>query len=152
MRDYVFVDSNVFIQLLYEGARASRAEELLNRYPLLIASIGVVDEVLHFIVRREAMNKHSVRRAYDLRRLVKSKGIGFAKESLNTFASLLKELCVKIIADANVDVSEIINVMNNYRLSPKDAIVALTCKHYGINTILTFDEDFKRIPWLTAVP
>ncbi len=29
MREYVFVDSNVFIQLLYEGARAPEAEELL---------------------------------------------------------------------------------------------------------------------------
>ena len=25
-------------------------------------------------------------------------------------------------------------------------------KHYGIDTILTFDEDFKRIPWLKVVP
>jgi len=151
MKEYVFVDSNMFIQLLYEGTRASEAEELLNRYPLLAISIGVVDEVLHFIVRREAMNKYSVRRAYDLRKLVRSKGISFAKESLNKFASLLKELYVKIVADADAEPSEIIIIMDNYRLSPKDAIIALTCKHYGINTILTFDEDFKRIPWLTAV-
>ena len=45
MKEYVFVDSNVFIQLLYEGARASVAEELLDKYPLLATSIGVVDEV-----------------------------------------------------------------------------------------------------------
>ncbi len=55
MREYVFVDSNVFIQLLYEGAHVSEAEELLDKYPLLVTSIGVVDEVLHFIIRREAM-------------------------------------------------------------------------------------------------
>ncbi len=53
MKEYVFVDSNVFIQLLYEGTRASEAEELLDKYPLLMTSIGVVDEVLHFIIRRE---------------------------------------------------------------------------------------------------
>ncbi len=43
MREYVFVDSNVFIQLLYEGARASEAEDLaedlLDKYPLLMTSI-----------------------------------------------------------------------------------------------------------------
>jgi len=91
MKGYSFVDSNVFIQLLYEGARASEAEELLDKYPLLATSIGVVDEVLHFVVRREALDKYGIRRAYDLRKLVRSKGVGFAKESLNEFVSLLKE-------------------------------------------------------------
>ncbi len=33
MKEYVFVDSNVFIQPLYEGARASEAEGLLDMYP-----------------------------------------------------------------------------------------------------------------------
>ncbi|MEB2835678.1 MAG: PIN domain-containing protein [Desulfurococcales archaeon] len=152
MREYVFVDSNVFIQLLYEGARASEAEELLDKYPLLMTSIGVVDEVLHFIIRREAMNRYSIKRAYDLRRLIRSKGISFAKESLGKFVSLLRELYVKVVADIRAQPSQIVNTMDNYRLAPRDAIIALTCKHYGINAILTFDEDFKRIPWLKVMP
>jgi len=28
----------------------------------------------------------------------------------------------------------------------------LTCQHHGIDTILTFDEDFKRVPWLKVIP
>jgi len=39
-----------------------------------------------------------------------------------------------------------------YRLLPADALIALTCKHYEIDTILTFDEDFKRVPWLEVIP
>jgi len=152
MREYVFVDSNVFIQLLDEGARASEAEELLDKYPLLMTSIGVVDELLHFIIRREAMNKYSIKRAYDLRRLIRSKGISFAKESLGKFVSLLRELYVKVVADIEAQPSQIVNTMDNYRLAPRDAIIALTCKHCGINTVLTFDEDFKRIPWLKVMP
>ncbi len=152
MKGYVFVDSNVFIQLLYEGTRASDAEEFLDKYPLLATSIGVVDEVLHFIIRREAMNKYGIRRAYDLRKLVRSKGVRFARESLNKFVSLLEELYVKILADAETQPSQIIATMDNYRLSPRDAIIALTCRHYGVDTILTLDEDFKRIPWLKVVP
>ncbi len=152
MREYVFVDSNVFIQLLYEGARVSEAEELLDKHALLATSIGVIDEVLHFIIRREAIDKYNVRRAYDLRRLIRSKGIVFAKESLNKFISLLEELYVKIIADVEAQPNQIVITMDNYRLSPRDAIIALTCKHYGIGAILTFDEDFKRVPWLRVVP
>ena len=81
MKEYVFVDSDVFIQLLYEGARASAPEELLDKYPLLMTSIGVVDEVLRFIIRREAVNRYSIRRAYDLRRLIRRKGISFARKA-----------------------------------------------------------------------
>ncbi len=152
MRELAFVDSNVFIQLLYDGVRASEAEEFLDKYPLLVTSIGVVDEVLHFIIRREAMSKYNVRRAYDLRKLVRNQGIGFAKENLSKFISLLEELYAKIVTDAKAQPSKIVTVMDNYRLSPRDAIISLTCKHYSINAILTFDEDFKRVPWLKVVP
>ncbi|MEM1608634.1 MAG: PIN domain-containing protein, partial [Ignisphaera sp.] len=47
---------------------------------------------------------------------------------------------------------EIHEIMLKYKLLPGDAIIALTCKRYGIDTILTFDEDFKRIPWLKIIP
>ncbi len=97
------------------------------------------------------MDRYGVRKAYDLGKLVKSKGIGFAKESLSKFASLLEELYVKV-ADAETQPSQIITIMDNYRLSPRDAIIALTCRHYGIDTLLTFDEDFKQISWLKVVP
>jgi len=98
------------------------------------------------------MDRYGIRRAYDLRKLVKSKGIGFTKESLSKFASLLEELYVKVVADAETQPSQIITIMDNYRLSPRDAIIALTCRHYGIDTLLTFDEDFKQISWLKVVP
>ncbi|MCE4625230.1 MAG: PIN domain-containing protein [Desulfurococcales archaeon] len=98
------------------------------------------------------MKKYGIRRAYDLRRLIRSKGIAFAKGSPDMFVSLLRELYVKVVGDAEVQPSKIVSTMSNYRLAPKDSIIALTCKHYGINTILTFDEDFKRIPWLEVVP
>ena len=38
-----------------------------------------------------------------------------------------------------------------YGLLPNDALIASTCKHYGVNIIATFDEDFKRIPWLRVI-
>ena len=42
--------------------------------------------------------------------------------------------------------------MRNYNLLPGDALIAITARHYGIDTILTFDEDFKKIPWLKVIP
>jgi len=41
--------------------------------------------------------------------------------------------------------------MEEYGLMPADAIIALTCKQHGINTMATLDEDFKRVPWLKVI-
>ena len=32
-----------------------------------------------------------------------------------------------------------------------DALIALGCRELGIELIVTFDEDFERIPWLTRI-
>ena len=47
---------------------------------------------------------------------------------------------------------EVVDIIEKYGLMPADSIIALTCKHHGINTIATLDEDFKRVPWLKVVP
>ncbi len=36
-------------------------------------------------------------------------------------------------------------------LLPNDALIAATCKYYGIKKIATFDEDFKRVDFLEVV-
>ncbi|MDW7990456.1 MAG: PIN domain-containing protein, partial [Archaeoglobaceae archaeon] len=38
--------------------------------------------------------------------------------------------------------------MVSYGLLPNDALIAATCKRYGIKKIATFDEDFKKIDFL----
>ena len=58
---------------------------------------------------------------------------------------------MKIVVDIEAQPSQIVNTMDNYRLAPRDAIIALTCKHYSISTIISFDEDFKKVPWLKVV-
>ena len=35
--------------------------------------------------------------------------------------------------------------MEEYGLVPADAVIALTCKQHGINTIATLDKDFMRV-------
>jgi len=33
----------------------------------------------------------------------------------------------------------------DYKLLPNDALIAATCKHYGIKNIATFDSDFDSV-------
>jgi predicted nucleic acid-binding protein len=47
---------------------------------------------------------------------------------------------------------EVINIIEKHGLMPADSIIALTCKHQGINTIATLDRDFERVPGLKVIP
>ncbi|MGB7531849.1 MAG: PIN domain-containing protein [Halobacteriota archaeon] len=38
-----------------------------------------------------------------------------------------------------------------YGLLPNDALIAATCKQYGIAKIATFDADFERVDFLEVV-
>ncbi|WP_223209031.1 PIN domain-containing protein [Pyrococcus sp.] len=38
-----------------------------------------------------------------------------------------------------------------YALLTNDAIIAATCKYYGIKKIATFDEDFKKVNFLEVI-
>ena len=43
------------------------------------------------------------------------------------------------------------DVIKFYGLLSNDALIAATCKHYGIKRIATLDEDFKRVDFLEVV-
>ncbi|MCE4613675.1 MAG: PIN domain-containing protein [Desulfurococcales archaeon] len=70
---------------------------------------------------------------------------------MGEFVKLLKTINVFVVQDYAAP-HELLETMTRYNLPPSDAIIALTCRHYGIDTILTFDEDFKRVPWLKVIP
>ena len=78
-------------------------------------------------------------------------GRGYPREVIDAIDSFLKDLNVEIVSDY-FDYDEYLQIIQDFKLLPNDAQIALTCRHYGINIILTFDEDFKRVPWLKVVP
>jgi len=54
--------------------------------------------------------------------------------------------------EINKDIFEITKeIISKYRLLPNDALIAATCKYYGIKKIATFDEDFKRVDFLEVI-
>ncbi|MEB3779049.1 MAG: PIN domain-containing protein [Desulfurococcales archaeon] len=75
----------------------------------------------------------------------------YVKDELATLRHLLSDYNIITLQD-KAAINKIHEIRIKYRLLPGDAIIALTCKHYSINTIRTFDEDFKRIPWLKVLP
>ncbi len=82
--------------------------------------------------------------------MIRKYGLEHVNDELTTLRHLLSDYNIITLQD-KATIDEIHETMIKYRLLPGDTIIALTCKHYGIDTILTFDEDFKRIPWLKVM-
>ncbi len=111
----------------------------------------VIDEAVFTIVRTKAWLELGIRRIEKLREYIRTHGYKFFEEDLNELTALLKDARVTVVEDKATP-QEFINTAKKYHLLPADALIALTCRHYGIERILTFDEDFKRVPWLTVIP
>lgn len=145
------VDTNIFVQYLFDGDRADEAERLLASYPNIAVTVGIVDEVEFVIIRRLAKERLGIRKLSRLKEHIRKNGLDFAIDTLERYTEMLHEFDITLLRDY-AESEELLETMKKYQLTPSDAIIALTCKHYGIDTILTFDEDFKRIPWLKVIP
>jgi len=62
----------------------------------------------------------------------------------------LLSLFKMLMAETNVE--ELLSLIESYGLLPNDALVVIATLKHGISTIATFDENFKRVPWLGVIP
>ncbi len=110
-----------------------------------------MDEAIFTIVGTKAWMKLGIKRIEKLREHIRRYGYEFFEEDINELYKFLKEANVSVVED-KIKPQELIEVAKQFHLLPADALIALTCKYYGIDTILTFDEDFEKVPWLNVVP
>ncbi len=72
-----------------------------------------------------------------------------SKEVISDVSNVLDFLDTVILPPAGHSI--MFELIKTYRLLPNDALIAATCKYYGIKKIATFDEDFKRVDFLKVV-
>jgi len=104
----------------------------------------VFSEVIFILLKISAGMK-----AYELKK--DPERVKASLRSLNDQLRFLREYFTELEVNEKVKQTAI-EIMNEHGLLPNDALIASTCKHYGVDTILTFDEDFRRIPWLKIIP
>jgi len=146
----IMVDTNVFYNFLFETELTEKATKIFELEEPLFTSFTVINETLYVISRKIAERKFNIRSYRRFREFVSSNGYEHFLEELTKFFSLLDDLDITVLRDYQ-NVSEIWELMKNYNLLPNDALIAATCKHYGIRKIATFDEDFKRVDFLEVV-
>ena len=147
----LFLDTNVIVYYLHNVEPYASIIEPYLQSKELATSLRVLDEALFTLVRMRAWRDYGIKRIEDLRNHIRSQGYQGFKDILSFLDKFIEKLDVRILDDRG-SYRELVETMTRYKLLPGDALIAITCRHYGIDVIATFDEDFKRIPWLKVIP
>ena len=86
-----------------------------------------------------------MRKLVELRDYIRRYGLEMFSGAINDVEELIDKLGILVLEDKG-SLKELVEFMRRYNLLPGDALIAITARHYGIDTILTFDEDFKQVP------
>jgi len=149
MKEKCLIDTSLLLEVILEG----KAEVLrkLSEY-ILHVPVNVLEEssfkiIVSSVLESLKSEKYSFYRIKE--EFEKGKGKELVAKRLHLLNSIKDKL---VVLELNEDIFEIAKeVVNNYRLLPNDALIAATCKHYGIRKIATFDPDFKRVNFLEVI-
>ncbi len=146
----IFIDTNILYHIIHKTPRTDETLTILEENPGdYIINTVVHNEIIYASTMHYLEHRYTVKGVYTARKWIKK--YGYPREVINAIRELIKRLNIRLIPSMYIE-EELYNTLTEFRLLPSDAIIALTCKHHGIDTILTFDEDFKRVPWLKVVP
>ena len=140
-----FIDTNVIVRY-YTGDPATRRalEPVLSGEAVGYINSVVFSEVLFILLKLLTDMK-----AYELKK--KPEKVRETLKMLDKQIAFLQGYFTEL--EVNEEIKQAaLDIMRQYGLLPNDAIIAATCKHYNIDTMITFDEDFKRLPWIKVIP
>jgi len=138
----ILLDTNVFYNFLFETELTDKAAKILEMDEEFCTIFTVLNELVYIISRKMAERKYGIRSYYDFRSLIASEGYNFCFQEVKSLMKLFEDLKIDVLNDYQ-DFDEVCKIMRRYKLLPNDALIAATCKHYGIRKIATFDEDFN---------
>ncbi len=147
----VVVDTNVLVNFFLKTDLTERAKNLvkltlMDYLPVIFTNI--LEETTFILIREELAHKGIVK-FYDQRDFIEKNG--YRNLSVyKKFFEFLKKFNI-LILENKLSVDDFTNIMEKYCLLPNDALIATTCKYYGIKKIATFDEDFSRVDFLEIV-
>ena len=148
----ILLDANAIVYYLHRvEPYASKVKQILVDREDLAVTLRVVDETLFTLIRLEAWRRLGIRRLDQLRDYMRKHGLEKFGDVINDVEEMVDRLGILVLEDQG-SLRELLETMRNYSLLPGDALIAVTAKRYGIGSILTFDEDFKKIPWLKVIP
>jgi len=114
---------------------------------VFVTSLASIEEVLYSASRILCEETQGISSFYRYKKFVERNDYKFMENFFILLLKFLKEFKILIFPDTS-EIEEVIKIMKRYHLLPNDALIAATCKYYGIKKIATFDEDFSRVDFL----
>ncbi len=148
IEDPIFVDSSIFLSFFIDGVDAF---ENLKKYNL-VTSTNVIEEVTYILIKERSKIISGIEKHYDLLKYLR-KNPDFVKDVSKEVISDISAVTEGYDVDVLSPASSILmyKMIEEWGILPNDALIAATCKYYGIKNIATLDEDFKRVDFLKIV-
>jgi predicted nucleic acid-binding protein len=141
----ILIDSSVFLKHFLEGDR--KAHDFLKglKNKAIICDI-IVNEVLYILMKQHVVNKYELGHYDAIDYLKKPDIFQEAFEKSLIFTRLIKAIECEILPNARY--SEMVDIMEKYNLLPNDALIAATCRAYGIAKVASFDSDLENLDFI----
>ena len=147
----ICLDTNVIYHFLFETELTSTSEKIIREAIIEGIAIPMIvyNELLYMVGAKIARIRYGVKGKYSFRKHIAKHG--FPEEAIEKVNGFIRDFKVTMLRDYQ-DPDGLVETIKLYRLVPNDAQIVLICKHRGIETLATFDEDFKRVLWLKVIP
>ncbi len=146
----IFVDTNVFYNVLFNTKFTSSARRFIDQHQELATSPTVINELILVAVRNLCEERYSTRNHSSFKKFITNNGYEPFRKDLNAIFEFFEDSDICLMT-SNEEVSDWREIMQRYRLLPFDALIAATCLSNGIKSIATFDRDFMRVDTLKVI-
>ena len=142
----IFVDSNYFIHLLTHHEKQSKIETFFDEKQDLCTSMTVLNEVKYGILWYASSKKLKTTKKYEIISHLKSND-PLLSEIMERYITFFINIRASVIIYGSTAEDELLtcDLMTKYGFLPSDASILATMIHNNISTILTDDEDFKKV-------
>jgi len=110
----------------------------------------IISELLHILTLRYLRKHGLIKGVRDMRKWIATKG--YPQDVIVAIEDLLESLNPDILTERLEDWKELIETANSLKLMSNDALIAIAAKRHNVNRMITFDSDFKRVPWIDTIP
>jgi len=157
----IFIDSSVFLVLYLNEPGADNAEEILKNIEASkvvgIVTPLVLEEVVYKTIFAEASRLLNTRNAWEIRKALKRDSslreeISKTLIKIRNYIDALEERGLRIVDILPMDWYNSLNYVAEYGILPADSIHLAVMNRLGIDTIATFDDDFRLVKGINVTP
>ncbi|MCE4618265.1 MAG: PIN domain-containing protein [Desulfurococcales archaeon] len=150
MERRVIIDTNALYILLLGAENEARQIALFLDDSKPAITPTIISKLLHVLTLRYLRKHGLIKGVRDMRKWIATNG--YPQDVIVAIEDLLKSLNPDILTERLDDWKELIETAKSLKLMSNDALIAIAAKRHNVDRMITFDSDFKRVPWIDTIP